>query len=169
MLPKLGVLAGGGQLPLNIVEACRNAGREVFVVALEGCAASGSFEGVPHAWASIGAAGKMFGLMRSAGVGEIVLAGSVKRPSFSELRPDLEGALLLAKFATARSAGDDGILAVVVREIEARGFRVVGVQELIKDITTPAGQCGRVGTDTTADSDIARGGTVAREIGRAHV
>ena len=34
--------------------------------------ASPTISHAPHAWASIGAAGKMFGLMRSAGVGEIV-------------------------------------------------------------------------------------------------
>src|SRR5262245_42819068 len=124
MQPKLAILAGGGQLPLNIVEACRSVGREVFVIALEGCATPGSFESVPHAWASLGAVGRMYGLMRSNGVGEVVLAGSVKRPSLSELKPDLEGALLLAKFAT-RALGDDGVLATVVREIESRGFRVV--------------------------------------------
>ena len=43
------------------------------------------------------------------------------------------------------------------------------MQELIKDITTPAGQCGRVGTDTTADSDIARGVMVARALGSVDV
>jgi DUF1009 family protein len=168
MLPKLGILAGGGQLPLNIVEACRIAGREFFVVALEGCAQPGAFSDVPHAWSSIGAVGKMFQLMRSNGVVEIVLAGAVKRPSLSEIRPDLEGALLMAKFA-ARALGDDGVLAIVVREIESRGFRVVGAHDVMKDITTPLGQCGRIGTDPDAERDIDRGLIVARALGTVDV
>src|SRR5262249_47054346 len=87
-----------------------------------------------------------------------------KRPSLSEIKPDLEGALLMAKFAT-RAHGDDGVLAIVVREIESRGFRVVGVHDLMKDITTPPGQCGRIGTDPTAERDVARGLEVAGALG----
>ena len=36
MLPKLGILAGGGRLPALIIQACRDEGREFFVIAFEG-------------------------------------------------------------------------------------------------------------------------------------
>ena len=38
MAAKLGILAGAGELPLRVVEACRAAGRPVFVLAFEGVA-----------------------------------------------------------------------------------------------------------------------------------
>ncbi|MCS5606288.1 MAG: LpxI family protein, partial [Alphaproteobacteria bacterium] len=36
MPPKLGILAGGGELPEVIVQACKSQGREFFIVAFEG-------------------------------------------------------------------------------------------------------------------------------------
>jgi len=37
-LPKLGLIAGGGGLPVEIATACRQAGRPLFVVRLRGFA-----------------------------------------------------------------------------------------------------------------------------------
>ena len=58
MPPKLGILAGGGILPAQIVQACRDSGRDFFVLAFEGQAEKGAFDDVPHAWVRLGAAGK---------------------------------------------------------------------------------------------------------------
>ena len=48
-VPRLGIVAGGGELPRRLVDACRTASREVFVLALEGAAEPATVEGVPHA------------------------------------------------------------------------------------------------------------------------
>lgn len=168
MPPKLGVLAGSGLLPVSIAEACKSSGREVFVVALEGCANVDSFAGVPHAAVPMGAVGRIFRLLREQQVEEVVLAGAVKRPSWTELKPDLEGAMLLAKFA-AKVSGDDGVLGVIVREIEARGFRVVGAHEVLKDLAAPEAVLGRLQPDATAQTDIARAITVAKALGAVDV
>jgi DUF1009 family protein len=53
--PKLAVLAGGGPLPGEIVAACRDAGREVFVVAHEGITDPQSTAGTAHEWVKLGA------------------------------------------------------------------------------------------------------------------
>ena len=57
MPPKLGILAGGGDLPGLIVQACREQGRDFLVVAFEGQAEKGAFDTVAHVWARLGAAG----------------------------------------------------------------------------------------------------------------
>ncbi len=36
MAVKLGIVAGGGELPARLVEVCRANGREIFVLAFEG-------------------------------------------------------------------------------------------------------------------------------------
>src|SRR5262249_30193915 len=143
-------------------------GRDFFVVALEGSAAPGAFEGVPHAYTPIGAIGRMFKLMREAAVEEVVLAGAVKRPSWTEIKPDFEAAIMLAKFAT-KVTGDDGVLGIIVREIEARGFRVVGAHEVVKEIVTPEGLFARAKIDATAQRDIDHGIVVAKALGAVDV
>lgn len=168
MLPKLCILAGSGQLPITVAQSCHDRGREFFVIALEGCAAPGAFDAFPHAWASLGSVGRTFSLMRDNGIKEVVLAGAVKRPSWTEIRPDFEGAMLLAKFAT-KIAGDDGVLALVVREIESRGYRVVGAHDVVQEILTPEGVCGKVAPDKISIQDIDRAIEVARALGTVDV
>src|SRR5260370_31269677 len=56
MADRLGIVAGDGALPRHLVECCRAAGRDVFVLAVEGAAEPATVEGVPHAWCRLGAA-----------------------------------------------------------------------------------------------------------------
>src|SRR5215469_18063673 len=93
----LGILAGGGELPRRLVAACRAMARPCFVVAFEGQADAATVDGVAHGWAGLGAAGRVFDLLREAGVRDVVLAGAVKRPSLTSLKLDARGAALVAR------------------------------------------------------------------------
>ncbi|MBT5414698.1 MAG: UDP-2,3-diacylglucosamine diphosphatase LpxI [Rhodospirillaceae bacterium] len=169
MRPKLGIVAGGGDLPVKLVAACRAAGREVFVLALEGQADPAAAEGVPHVWIRMGAAGKALKTLREAGVQDLVMAGRVRRPSLSELRPDWRATKLFAKLG-ASALGDDGLLSAVVRELEeVEGFRVTAPDELLGDLVAPTGPLGRHEPDDSARGDIARGFAVARALGALDV
>ena len=71
---KLGILAGGGALPRMLVEACRAAGRDCFVIAFKGHAHAATLAGdVGHKWVRLGAAGKALAALRAAGVRRVVL------------------------------------------------------------------------------------------------
>lgn len=166
--PKLAILAGGGTLPARIAEAVRGRGREVFVVAFDGHTDPQTVVGLPHLWSRFGAAGTILRRLHQEGVGEVVLAGPVKRPSFTELMPDWRTARFLARVGT-RALGDDGLLRAVVREVEEDGFRVVGLHELLKDLLTVAGPVGHLLPDPDAERDIARGVEVARALGSLDV
>lgn len=168
MLSKLGILAGGGLLPVRVIDACRATGRAFFVLAFEGHTDPATVTGVPHAWVRLGAVGEALQRLREAGVKDVVMAGPVLRPSFDELRPDWRGALFLAKIGV-RALGDDGILSAVVRELESEGFHVVGADDIFNGLRTPEGLCGRHTPDESAWSDIARGIEVVRAIGAVDV
>jgi UDP-2,3-diacylglucosamine hydrolase len=160
----LGVIAGGGSLPRRVIDGCRAAGREVFVLALEGAAEPPTVAGVPHAWCRLGAAATGLDLLRAHGVGELVLAGGIARPSLAMLRPDWRAAKFLARVGY-RALGDDGLLSAIVKELEREGFRVIGPERLLVEAEMPAGPLGRVAPDADAAADIARGLGLARAIG----
>lgn len=168
MPPRLGILAGGGQLPVKMIEACRASGRACFVLAFEGHTDPATVQGIDHAWIRLGAIGEGFRHLRAAGVGEVVMAGPVKRPTLADLKPDLRALSFLAK--VGRSAlGDDGLLSAVVKEIEAEGFRVIGADEVLAELLAPMGPLGRLDADAEARADIARGVEVVRALGRLDV
>ncbi|QCO01212.1 LpxI family protein [Azospirillum argentinense] len=167
-LPKLGILAGGGTLPARIAAAVRGQGREVFVVAFDGHTDPATVEGLPHLWSRFGAAGSIIDWLKKEKVGELVFAGPVRRPSFTELLPDWYTTKFLAKVGT-RALGDDGLLRSVARELEGEGFRVVGLHDLLGELLTPAGPVGRLRPDAEAERDIARAVEVARTLGALDV
>src|SRR5437899_12924438 len=138
MAGRLGIVAGGGGLPLRLIECCRSAGQDIFVLAIEGAAEPQTVRGVPHAWCRIGAAAAGLALLRENNVTELVLAGGIRRPSLLSLRPDRRAAKLFARIGY-RALGDDGLLSAIVAELELEGFRVVGVDQLLDRACVPAG------------------------------
>ena len=164
----LGIVAGGGVLPRMLVDACRAAGRECFVIAFKGHAAEATVAGdVGHAWVRLGAVGRALAALREAGVGELVMAGPVRRPSLLELRPDATAAKYLARGLLRK--GDDGLLRAVVGFIEDEGFRVVGPDDVLAPLLVPAGPLGKVEPDDGGRAAMARGCAVARALGGADV
>ena len=166
---KLGVLAGGGPLPRQIVEHCRRQGRPVFVVAFHGQTDPETVVGdVGHVWTRLGAAGQTLQALRTAGCEELVMAGPVRRPSFGEIRPDLTAARFLGRIGT-RALGDDGLLRAVMDLLEREGFRMIGLHQVLPDVLAGAGRLGRHAPDDAAMADIRRGRSVARALGEQDV
>lgn len=165
MASKLGIVAGGGELPARLVAACREAGRECFVLALDGHADRNQIPpDVPQAWIRLGASGSGLKRLREAGVSELVMAGPVRRPTLMELRPDWRTSLFFAKVGL-KALGDDGLLRAVIHELEHEGFTVVGVDSILGDLLAPAGVWGKVQPDEQAEADIRRGLEVLRSLG----
>ncbi|HUC10006.1 MAG TPA: UDP-2,3-diacylglucosamine diphosphatase LpxI [Stellaceae bacterium] len=161
---RLGIVAGNGRLPRRLVEACRQAGRDVFVLALEGAADPATIADVAHAWCPIGAAARGLRLLRENDVKDLVLAGGVRRPSLASLRPDWRAAKFFARVGY-RALGDDGLLTAVVAELEREGFRVLGPDQVLGSDLAPEGPFGKIRPDAQAAVDIAYGERVARSLG----
>jgi DUF1009 family protein len=169
MQRRLGIIAGGGVLPGQVAAAARAAGREVFIVGLEGFADPAILASWPHEFRRLGAASGIIAALRENGCQDLVMIGPVRRPSLLDLRPDAEGAKLLARVGRAAFAGDDGLLAAVIRVLTEEGFRVMGAHEIMREVVAPAGVLTQAHPDAQAMADINRGVQVARLLGSADV
>lgn len=167
--PALGILAGGGRLPGQVAAAARAAGREVFLIGLDGFADPAVLAPWPHESIRILAAGRIIAALREHGCKDLVLVGPVRRPSLLGLRPDAEGARILARIGRAAFLGDDGLLAAVVRVFAEEGFRVLGAHDILAEAIGPAGLLSRTAPDARAMADIQRGVAVARALGAVDV
>jgi UDP-2,3-diacylglucosamine hydrolase len=166
MLPKTGVLAGGGQLPVRVIAACQARGQPFFVIAFEGFTDPATVEGMPHAWMPLEKVGAILARLKAENVTDVVLAGPVRRPgSLLTLRPDRRGLLRLMRMLR-RWRGDDHVLTQVVREIESDGFRVVGAEDVAPELLMPLGSIGSLSPDERCRSSIRVGIAAARELGR---
>jgi DUF1009 family protein len=165
----LGIIAGSGPLPAHVARAAQAAGRDVFIIGLEGHAEAARIDLFPHAFMRMGAAARMLALLRGKGCRDLVLVGPVKRPSFRDLRPDADGMRLLSRIGRAAFAGDDGLLKAVIRVLSEEGFRVLGAHEVLGGLVGRAGLMTNAAPDDQARSDIARGIAVCRALGAADV
>ena len=167
-IKKLGMIAGGGMMPVEIIKHCNNTGKKIFVVGIEPFGKEEELKNAPHIFAKMGEAGKIFKALSQNDVYEIVLAGGIKRPSFKELIPDWEGAKLMAKLAIKKMS-DDNLFRAVMDEIERRGFKVVGIQEVVPQMMFSEGIYGKVKPSADDIDDIRRGITVAKALGAVDV
>lgn len=167
MLPKLGILAGGGELPVRLVELCRATGRDVFVVAFNGESNPDAVRDVDHVWQNLGAVGSTIQALKDADCGEVVLAGPIRRPKLSALGLDRRGAAMLPKLLRAK--GDDALLSVVIGELEAEGFGVVGADDVLSQLLASDGAAGAHQPSEEDWRDIERGIEVVRAIGAVDV
>ncbi|HEX5006399.1 MAG TPA: UDP-2,3-diacylglucosamine diphosphatase LpxI [Hyphomonadaceae bacterium] len=168
-MAKLGLIAGGGDLPRRLAEHVRASGRGVFVLALKGFAdpgLAGEFDG---AEAAMGQLGKGLRLLKQAGCEEVAFAGTVKRPDFSALQVDMRGAALLPEVLVAATKGDDAILRVVLGAFEKEGFKVVGADDVLAALLAPAGAIGRRAPGDADWIDIREAAREAARIGAADV
>jgi hypothetical protein len=164
MAGKLGILAGSGELPLRLIEACRSEGRPYFVLAFEGSCDPASMQGQPHQFSRLGAGGAGLKILRANGVEELVMAGGVKRPSFAALRPDWRALRFFMKIGlrALTDFGDDRLFRAIITELELEGFRVVGADSILTSLLAPAGVLGRIAPDASAEADIRAGIAAAR-------
>lgn len=169
MTDKLGIIAGGGHIPGQILQACHRQNRPVFVVILEDFVDDQSLYQADHVVTSMTRVGTIIQSMKKADCRHVCLIGTVKKPSFYGLIPDARGAKLLPKLLAAKGRGDDALLKVIVAELEQEGFIVQGADEVLADLSAPSGLIGSVMPDEDAKSDIRLGFEVARTLGQLDI
>ena len=160
----LGIIAGGGELPVAVAQSATEAGRSVFIVALTGSADSGITR-FTHEWCGIGEVGKTLKLLRAHDCDEVLLVGRVARPKFSEIKLDAKGLLLLPKVIAAARQGDDALLRTLVSSFDAEGFRTVGVEQAAPGLIATKGLLGALKPSADNLEDIALAVKVVRQLG----
>lgn len=166
---KLGIIAGGGSIPQLLINYCKQKNIPFFVLAIEGNADRGMFDDtIMHQWIRIGQAGTGFKRLHEEGVQELVLIGTIRRPTLADLMPDLRTTAFFAKIGL-KALGDDGILRALVKEIESENMKVIGVHEVMPDLLVKEGVLTKAKPDKQAMADIKRGVEVALCLGELDV
>jgi DUF1009 family protein len=163
---RLGILAGGGSLPAELEDAAVGRGWPVHIVAIDGEAdlpltAVSSYTRVN--WGQIGG---MLRAFREHGATHLAIAGRVRRPDLTRLRPDMGLVWAIpAILRIVRAGGDDGVLRRVIRFFEDHGLTVLGPLDIAPGLAVPRGPLGQRAPDEAALRDIAKGMKVVRALG----
>lgn len=162
---KLGVIAGGGELPVVLAEHCAEKGTPYFVARVTPYA-SADLENHPGASHDLGAMGARMQALQDAGCDAIVLVGKIPRQDPRALHLDAGGLAMVPALLAAAPQGDDALLRAVLAEHERAGFRVIGAEEAMADLLAAEGVWGAVAPNAAHLKDIAHAATIAAAIGR---
>jgi len=161
----IGLIAGNGRFPLLFAETAKREGVRVVAVAHRG-ESDESIDAVADAvtWVRVGELGKMIRAFRDAGVARAVMAGGLSKAGvFRGGRPDLRGAMFLARM---RSFRDDALLRGIAGEFESDGIAIVPSTTFLSKIVAHEGGLGRVAPKRRDWRDVAYGFRLAKELGR---
>ena len=159
----LGIIAGGGELPRAIAESARDAGRGVFIVALE--LAGDWVKDFPHDRSSMGLVGKTLALLHAHGCKDVVFAGYVARPNFFKLRYDLKGLSWFPPVLWAMRKGDNTLLEAMVGLFEREGLAIKSIDSIAPWLQIGEGPLGKIAPTQGDEQDIAAAIAKAREQG----
>lgn len=162
---RIGILAGGGGLPLEIAHCAHARGQPVHIVALDG-EADAVFDPFTVTHVKWGQVGAILSAFKAAGSQDLVIVGRVKRPDPLKVRPDLGFFLAIAHvLKILASGGDDGVLRAVLRFFENKGLRVIGAGAAAPELVIGAGALGSIEPNSSAQDLIALGFDTVRELG----
>jgi UDP-2,3-diacylglucosamine hydrolase len=150
----LGIIAGGGPLPAIVAEAAIAKGQSVFIVGIKGWSEPeiGLF---PHAWVRYGAMGKMIEALKQAACRDLVMIGTLDRPTIFNFRPDLTILRSFIHVLGLLRRGDDGLLRGVVEYFEdAHGFHIRPAEEFAAELVAPAGLLTKSAPSEDDNADI---------------
>ncbi len=167
-MSKLGLIAGGGALPVSVAARCEAEGRPVFVVRLAGFADPhlARYPGVDAGMAEIG---RILTALKKAGCQAVTFAGTVSRPDFKMLKPDLKGATLLPGIIAAATKGDDALLRKILSIFEGEGYAIEGADDILGGETLPGGALGAVRPTEDQLADLRKALHVAEKAGELDI
>lgn len=164
---RIGIVAGGGSLPVEVAVNAAELGYPPFVILMEGevdrMAELSRYE---HESLALEGIGSLVPLLRRHRITHLVLAGEIKRrPRLLALRPSLGLLAVIPLAVMALARGDDGLLKVVARGLEARGIKVVGAHEIMPDLVAAEGILTKAAPRKSDWRDIEAGLAAAKAIG----
>ena len=165
---RIGLIAGNGRFPFLVLDAARNLGHDVTVVAIQEEADSGleaAAAGPPPAvlhWVSLGQLGRCIKLLTDAGISQAVMAGQVKHTKlFSGVVPDLT---LLAVLSRLASCNTDALIAAVADVLSERGIELVDSTSFLQPLMARRGTLTSRGPSDDERADLEFGYRVADAI-----
>jgi DUF1009 family protein len=160
------VIAGKGRLAKMVIEAIG----DPKIICFEG---ENDPEIKPDLLTRFGRVGQVMDFLRDNNIEKIVFAGVIKRPDVKNLSPDAEGAKLLAKILAnklfGKGLGDDRFLTVITKYLEGKGFKVVGVHEILKDLLAGRGIITKTAPNDDQLEDIKNGAIILRKTAKLDI
>lgn len=162
---KIALIAGALDFPKEVAASLRKQGYEVFVIGLKNFVDKDFKTDME---VRLGAAGAAAKAMKQRGIKTIVMAGAIGHPNLSDIRPDWWSVKIVAK-VLLNDRGYGTMFDALLGEIEKKGFKIVGAQDVCKDLILPKGTATKTKPNAQDKKDIKRAVELSHIIGKAEI
>lgn len=167
---RLCIIAGGGELPKDILRHSRSEKKSTSVICIASEANIADFKKADNSIEiPIGKIGKAIKYLQENNISHIVFAGSVERPALSKISVDLEGAKLLALLLKEKFLGDDNLLKTTLKYFENKGFTILPASNFSEASGKQKGVITTSKPNTQELEDIEIAKTAFKKIGKLDV
>ncbi len=168
---KLGIIAGIGNLPLEVATFCVE-NKIIPFVAIITNGVEKELLSHNHKIFKIGDVGGVLSYFEENNIKQLVICGKISRPNLFNIKVDKIGATLLSKLLKQKLFGDDDMLRTVAKFLEDRSYQVLSAQDflpspdsyLIKKLEST-----NLNLDYQYKQDIEIGVKLLKEIGKFNV
>ena len=148
---RLAILAGGGALPFYLRDHLSGSGSSSLVFGFKDYADPALN---PDFWVDLARPSALLQLLRDQAVDQLVLVGPVQRPPFSALLRDPLSFKILGAGLRALQGGDGRLLRAATDFLEAEGFKLLRIQDLLPDLMVNSGVQGIIRPTIDDQQDI---------------
>ena len=164
-MTRLAIIAGKGQLPLDVAAAANAGGFDVLILPIKG-QADADFTTYLTMPIRLGVIGETSTIMVQHKIEKLVMVGKVSWPSMAALRPDFDGVKLLGKMMTK---GDDNALRHVTTYFAEKGVETMAVDAFLPHRKMPLGLIAGAEPDVQSMAMIAVGAAILAALGKHDV
>ena len=132
-MSNIGIIAGGGKLPILIGEQLIQSGNSVVFFCIESYAKKSDYKNLVKTFIKLELISETIKILKTYKIEKIVMAGYVKRPSLKDIKFDLKTLKLIKEYAL-QSKGDDKLLIAIAKFFEKEGFRFINWKNKCKNL-----------------------------------
>ena len=164
---RVGIIAGGGSLPVEIARALERQGKSPFVVLAAGEVDRVSdFDAYEQTTLMLEDVGSLLPTLKRHHITHLVTAGHItRRPKLSAMRLNLGLLAWVPTLLVGATRGDDTVLKLFVRRIERSGIKVVGAHEIVPELVAIEGSLTKTAPRKSDWRDIEAAYAAAKAIG----
>jgi DUF1009 family protein len=137
-MSKIGIIAGGGELPIIAARNAQKEGFEVFAVGFDGFTSKEIERYANVSYFKLGSVEKPISFLKKNKINKVILLGKIEHVNiFSDIRPDIRSVKMMLKIRKDSRAMS--VFKVIDDELKKEGIEIIDSTSFLKDIIAPLG------------------------------
>lgn len=132
-MSKIGIISGGGKLPIVIGKNLINSGNSVIFFCIETEVNKNDYDNFDKFFININSLSKIIKNLKLNKIKNLIFAGNINRPSLKDINFDFKTIKLIKQYALQRK-GDDKLLSSIVKFFEKEGFNFINWKNKCSDL-----------------------------------